>query len=408
MSTFANRQARTVPPSPADPKPVLAVKPLMRDSQFSSRHVGPYRSATKGPNPTGALEPGEVRPEDLPFMGSAAGLPAGNVSRLRAYRRPSLVSNREPGEILPHCLPLEPGEIRPGLSGPEPGEILPTASGPGAAYEQRGLEPGEIPTETTEHVFCFDQAATSRHDEHQRTIFVENTSRGQVKALASIAPTVPLHNIAIASPVLVPRKLLPSALNISPLIPPQRQFSVIQGPQKRISPAVKPVFRTEVLDNSPVVSSQSGAVANICSSQPVAVIHQHLTITSPVHISEPSCSGHQKEDVFVPESVVLSAVNTTNNTGSKNDGDVTEHDEHDNETMIVEPVEISSDSSSGKSPETVLPSQPSSSVSKKRRRGASGAVIPIKKRRSMQEYPVSLGIIRNKVSQSRLLIFENL
>jgi hypothetical protein len=274
---LANRQqqaARSVPPSPADPKPVLAVKPLMRTNTSLYNNCQTGGSYLKGQSGT-VYEPGEVRPEDLPFVAAANGLPgAGGASRLRAYRRPSLaaaaasgVGHREPGEIVTD---LEPGEIRPPpptalrlLSTlPEPGEILPSDGS--NAY---ALEPGEIPPETAEEtVLCFDQAATSRPGEHHnRAIFVENSSsqsRGELKALAG----VPLHNIAIASPALslLARKsmLLPStaaASSSGSMAPPQRQFSVIQ---RRIPSVLKPEMEfssdTEVLDiQTPAVSLQS-------------------------------------------------------------------------------------------------------------------------------------------------------
>ena len=390
---LANRRAKHHPP--ADPKPVLAVKPLVRNTHVDQQEAaGAFRSITKEvTNQLGDLEPGEVRPDDLPYIGPVLGEGGPGLSRLRSYRRPGsrAASSPELGEILDQR--LEPGEIRPRRL--EPGEVLGTGNCKFISYQrQQQLEPGEIPTETAEEEV---QRFVEERQQQQRTIFIQNSGReSAVSAVAVAPPGVQLHNIAIASPVSLPRKLLPAPpLAVStPLVPPQRRFSVIQGPKRRVAPLpLKETAAALLPSPEEHLGSPAWSPDQILGDSPVQAVtvihHQHLPAAfSPAFSGEDqahqdrettdSNSARAEQDDAQDSRAKAGEVRNESSPCSK---PVPQHNEEKSTALRVGQRLVNS----------------GYGVGGKRRRLTNGEVVPLKKRRTVQGYPVSLGITRNKV-----------
>jgi hypothetical protein len=158
--------------------------------------------------------------------------------------------------------------------------------------------------------------------------------------------------------------------------PPQRQFSVItQVPRKRSSSPPRrdsqpPAATTPVVSAWPPNHLAGGG-------QPVAVIHQHLTLLSPPAPSPPFLpdqSPHQEE--------MSRETRRTELISSDPAGEVARVIDSSVKHVAVTKA----------------------TIRKRRRQTAAtnnhspeGSAVVVKKRRIMQEYPVSLGITRNKV-----------
>jgi hypothetical protein len=379
-----------LPPAAApDPKPVLVVKPVMRSS------CGPYRPILPAKSTSHEPELEEIRQEDHPHLLSAPGA-AADRGLLRRYRhRRAVAANSrtycqeadrpEPGEILPDIVRLEPGEIPPALLSGQTGDIdicgagglmgsVSSALPHTPRFQRQELEPGEIPSDTGEEFTGKEDGRTAGHGQFQlsRRVFIPRHG-------GDGSPVPPLHYIAIASPMLSsPRKQQQTTSFAAPS-PPQRQFSVItQVPQKR---SLSPPRRDSQppASTAPVVSAWPPNLAG--GGQPVAVIHQHLTLlSSPPFLPDqsPSPASHQED---VSEKTRR-----------------TELISSDPEEEVARVID-----SSGK-----LVAETKATMRKRRRQTAAttnhsspndgeGSAVVVKKRRIMQEYPVSLGITRNKV-----------
>jgi hypothetical protein len=338
----------------------------------------------------------EIRQNDHSHLLSAPAAAAADRGLLRRYRhRRAVAANsrtycQEPGEILPDVR-LEPGEIPPALMSGQTGDMDICAAGGlmgGVSsalthtprYQRQELEPGEIPSDTGEE-FTEKDGRPAGHGQFQlsRSVFIPGHG-------GDGSPVPPLHYIAIASPMLSsPRKQQQTTSFAAPT-PPQRQFSVItQVPRKR-SPS--PRSHSQPPAATSVVSAWP---PNLAGGQPVAVIHQHLTLLSPPEPSPPFLpdqSPHQEE--------LSRETRRTELISSDPEGEVARVIDSTYSVKFVAETKA-----------TIRPA-----LKRKRRRQSAatnnhspeGSVVVVKKRRIMQ-YPVSLGITRNKVGYTVHQIF---
>ncbi len=363
-----------LPPAAAgapDPKPVLVVKPVMRSS------CGPYRPILPAKSTSHEHELEEIRQDDHHQLLSA---PAAAADRglLRRYRhRRAVAANsrtycQEPGEILPDVR-LEPGEIPPALLSGQTGDmdicggsLMGSALHHTPRYQRQELEPGEIPSDTGEEFTGKEDGRTADHGQFQlsRSVFIPRHGGDET-------PVPPLHYIAIASPMLSSPRKQQQTTSLAAPTPPQRQFSVItQVPRKR-SPSPRSHSQPPAA-TTPVVSAWPPNLAS--GGQPVAVIHQHLTLlSSPPFLSDesPPPAQHQEESSRETRFTELISPDPGGEVARVIDSSV----KHVAETRAT--------------------------IRKRRRHSppndGQGSAVVVKKRRIMQEYPVSLGITRNKV-----------
>jgi hypothetical protein len=258
---------------------------------------------------------------------------------------------------------------------PEPGEILSEMDGAIVSspdfrrLRHQFLEPGEILPESMneeEIVYRGGPVVYRQQQQDHRIIFMQCGSRGPV-------PT-PLHNISIASPVSSPRRLWAATTSAPPLgaprlPPPQRQFSVIQGPVKRLPGVAGSKNKPETIKwSSDPSSSTSG--------------QDEVTLPAP--------AAGMEEDNSLP----AQPTNITHSIGAEASSGQEETPE--TSELCQEVNKASEDQSSEEKGRRQR--QHSSGQAAKRRQKNDCSLVPVKKRRSLQEYPIFLGIAKNKVS----------